>query len=92
MRPWPILGATTAMTIHDFSARLGTGEERPLTRYRGKLLLIVNVASKCGFTPRYRGLQRHYERFQPRRLWPGKHIRRTAVALKMTPYFDAAPE
>ena len=53
------------MTIHDFSARLGTGEERRLTDYRGKVLLIVNVASKCGFTPQYNGLQNLYEQFQP---------------------------
>jgi len=61
-----MLGAKTAMTIHDFSARLGTGEERRLTDYRGKVLLIVNVASKCGFTPQYNGLQSLYEQFQPR--------------------------
>ena len=67
MRPRPImLGAKTAMTIHDFSARLGTGEERRLANYRGKVLLIVNVASKCGFTPQYNGLQSLYEQFQPR--------------------------
>jgi len=67
MRPWPKMsGAKTAMTIHDFSARLGTGEERRLTDYRGKVLLIVNVASKCGFTPQYNGLQSLYEQFQPR--------------------------
>jgi glutathione peroxidase-family protein len=67
MRPRPkMLGAETAMTIHDFSALLGTGEERRLTDYRGKVLLIVNVASKCGFTPQYNGLQSLYEQFQPR--------------------------
>ena len=67
MRPRPkMLGAKTAVTIHDFSARLGMGEERPLADYRGKVLLIVNVASKCGFTPQYNGLQNLYEQFQPR--------------------------
>ena len=67
MRPRPkMLGVKTATTIHDFSARLGTGEERRLTDYRGKVLLVVNVASKCGFTPQYTGLQRLYEQFQPR--------------------------
>ncbi|MGA2891308.1 MAG: glutathione peroxidase [Xanthobacteraceae bacterium] len=54
------------MPIHDFSARLGTGQERRLADYRGKVLLIVNVASKCGFTPQYKGLQALYEQFQSR--------------------------
>jgi glutathione peroxidase len=54
--------------FHDFSARLGTGEERRLADYRGKVVLIVNVASKCGFTPQYKGLQDLYERLQPRGL------------------------
>ena len=54
------------MPIHDFSAQLGTGEKRRLADYRGKVLLIVNVASKCGFTPQYNGLQALYQQFQQR--------------------------
>ena len=56
------------MTIYDFSARLGTSAERRLADYRGKVLLVVNVASQCGFTPQYTGLQKLYEQFRPRGL------------------------
>jgi glutathione peroxidase len=44
-------------SIYDFSARDIDGNERSLSEWRGKALLIVNVASKCGFTPQYAGLE-----------------------------------
>jgi glutathione peroxidase len=49
-------------TVHDFSARTIDGKEQSLAAYKGKALLIVNVASKCGFTPQYEGLQDIYAR------------------------------
>jgi glutathione peroxidase len=48
------------MTIYDFQARTIDGREIPLSHYRGKVLLIVNVASRCGFTSQYSGLQKLY--------------------------------
>jgi glutathione peroxidase len=46
-----------SMSVYDFSARSIDGAEVPLSTYRGQPLLIVNVASKCGFTPQYAGLE-----------------------------------
>jgi glutathione peroxidase-family protein len=60
------MGRTEEQRIYDFSARVGTGAERRLADYRGKVLLVVNVASKCGFTPQYIGLQKLYEQFRSR--------------------------
>jgi glutathione peroxidase len=47
-------------TIYDFQANLLDGTPQKLDAYRGKVLLIVNVASKCGFTPQYAGLEALY--------------------------------
>ena len=44
-------------TIYDFNAQAADGTPAPLDAWRGKVLLIVNVASRCGFTPQYVGLQ-----------------------------------
>ncbi|HMV72075.1 MAG TPA: glutathione peroxidase [Pseudomonadales bacterium] len=55
-------------SIHDFSCRTATGETRSLADYRGKVLLIVNTASKCGFTPQFEGLERLHEKYAVRGL------------------------
>ena len=56
------------MTVFEFTARDLGGAERSLAEWRGRVLLIVNVASKCGFTPQYAGLEALYQRHKARGL------------------------
>ena len=64
------------MTVHDFTAAMIDGSERSLSYYAGKVLLIVNVASSCGYTKPYAGLQALYENYAARGLvWPQMHRR-----------------
>jgi glutathione peroxidase len=53
-------------SVYDFSAKSLAGEDVPLKRFEGKVLLIVNTASACGFTPQYKGLQALQEAHGPR--------------------------
>lgn len=53
-------------TAHDFTATTIDGAARPLKEYAGTALLIVNVASQCGLTPQYAGLQELYEKYRGR--------------------------
>ena len=53
-----------AMTsVYDFEARQIDGKPVPLSRFKGKVLLIVNTASKCGFTPQFEGLEALHEKY-----------------------------
>lgn len=51
------------MSLYDFTVKDASDEDVSLSDYRGKVLLIVNTATRCGFTPQYDGLQRLYEKY-----------------------------
>ena len=56
------------MNAHDFTLKTIDGKDKKLADYRGKALLVVNVASECGFTPQYKGLQELHEKLGPKGL------------------------
>ena len=53
-------------TIYDFTMNSIDGQPTPLSTFKGKVVLLVNVASRCGFTPQYAGLESIYEKYKDR--------------------------
>src|SRR5262245_34898959 len=60
------IGSRKIMSVYDFEAKAIDGTSRKLDTYKGKALLIVNVASKCGFTPQYTGLEALHRKLHER--------------------------
>ncbi len=56
------------MSFYDYSALSISGKEINMSEYRGKVVLVVNTASKCGFTPQYEGLQKLYTEYKDKGL------------------------
>jgi glutathione peroxidase len=71
LKAWPgeesVKGGKQAM-IYNFALKNIDGKEVSLSQYRGKALLVVNVASQCGYTPQYEGLQKVYAKYKDRGL------------------------
>lgn len=55
-------------TVHDFKAKTIDGKDQKLSDYKGKVMLVVNTASKCGFTPQYKGLEELYKQYKDKGL------------------------
>lgn len=61
-----VFAAAQAHSIYDFTMKSIDGQPVSLKSYSGKVVMLVNVASKCGFTPQYAGLEKLYEKYKDR--------------------------
>ncbi len=64
----PLALSSTPMSVHDFTVKTNDGKDVSLSQYKGKALLIVNTASRCGYTPQYKGLEQLYQAYRARGL------------------------
>ncbi len=64
--PAAAAASSPAARLYDLTVNTLEGEPQSLALYKGKVALVVNVASECGFTPQYEGLQKLYERYKDR--------------------------
>lgn len=55
-------------SLHDFTVKDASGKDFPLSQFKGKAVVVVNVASKCGFTPQYKGLEELYQKYKDKGL------------------------
>lgn len=67
-RPQPAIGSKTMASFYDFSVKTIQGQPKALKDYQGKPVLLVNVASACGLTPQYTGLEKLYREYKDKGL------------------------
>ena len=68
LTPLAATAVFAASSVHEFTLKSIDGQPAPFSAYKGKVLLLVNVASKCGYTPQYAGLQKLHDQYKDKGL------------------------